>query len=511
VEEERNPNGLSRRDMLKGLITLPVLGYFANRFYVKHKSDFTQHRDRQSVFGISETTFNPVVNMAVTGERLRVGIVGYGMRGTEILRGMGYADNEWAENNMTGGKPNPVLQSFFAQDNLHIEITGVCDTFSLRAEMAQATAATKCRAGNAPQQKTPEIYPTYREMLEDNNLDAIVILTPDHWHAQIAADAALAGKHVYLEKPMCRTAEEAKMLRKIVKETGIVLQVGHQNRQQASYIKAKEIVDKNILGNISMVETFTNRNNDHGAWIRDIPGRANESNVNWKEFLGNSEWREFDPDRYFNWQKWFEYGTGPAGNQFTHEYDCVNQVLDLGIPERVTAVGSLYYFKDRRDIPDLFNAVFEYASKGLSLTYDCTLRNSKLRDKTFLGSDASMEVNVGVVVYPDRQSEKYKKYNPAEDEPLFHYHPRSNIVDATTSATSKYYHERGFGYTYHNGERIDTTYLHIKEWLQCIRNGTKPSCCVDKGFEETVTFYMSNLAYLEKRVVEWDPVRETIK
>lgn len=149
MEGERISNGLSRRDMLKGLATLPVLGYFENRFQLKHKNDFCGHKVNQAIFSISDTTFNPTVNMPVKGEKLRIGIVGYGMRGPEILRGMGYTDDIWVENNTDGGKLNPTLQGFFAQDDLNVEITGVCDTFSLREEMAQAVASTKYRVGNA--------------------------------------------------------------------------------------------------------------------------------------------------------------------------------------------------------------------------------------------------------------------------------------------------------------------------------------------------------------------------
>lgn len=137
-------------------------------------------------------------------------------------------------------------------------------------------------------------------------------------------------------------------------------------------------------------------------------------------------------DRYFNWQKWFECGTGPAGNQFTHEFDCVNQVLNLGIPGKVIAIGGNFYYEDPRDIPDVFNAVFEYPDKGLTLTYDCTLKNSKLRNKAFLGDKGSMEVNVGLAVYTDA----------GDEEPVFTYHPKTNVVDAVTSATTKYYEDR---------------------------------------------------------------------
>ena len=510
--EPRKTYRFSRRDILKGLATVPVLGFFSERVYSKYYSEKAASKVILPDLGVSSSAESiiPSANLKSGGEKIRVGIVGNGMRGPQIFRALGFADTQWADKQMKDGLPNANLLDFFRQDDFNVEITGVCDTFSIRADHAVSIAASKVRSGGALQQRNPKIYPTYRHMLQDDNLDAIVILTPDHWHAQMAVNAARAGKHIYLEKPMCQTAEEAKLLKKVIGETGVVLQVGHQNRQQASYIKAREIIDKGVLGDISAIETYTNRNSDHGAWIRGIPEGANATNVNWQEFLGEKEPRPMDLDRYFNWQKWFEYGTGPAGNQFTHEFDCVNQVMDLGIPKRVSAVGGNFFFKDERDIPDVLNCVFEYPDRNLILTYDCTLKNSRQRDKTFLGTDASMEVNVGTVVYADKQSGRYKAYNTGDGNPMFAYHPKKDVADAITSATAKYYHDRGFGYTYHDGQRIDATYLHIKEWMHCIRNNETPSCNIDRGFEETVTFYMANLAYLQNRIVMWDEANEVI-
>ena len=494
------------------MIGVPFLGYFANRFFVNYESAIKKPEVNWSKFGIAQNNSNiiPSVNYPVKGQKIRLGIIGYGGRGPTILKALGYVSEDWAKTNTQNGTPNSIFKGFLEQGDLNIEITGVCDTFSTRAETVANIVASPIRSGHVKQAAKPKIYPTYRDMLKDDKVDAIVVLTPDHWHAKMAIDAARAGKHVYLEKPMCQTAEEARQLRDVVKETGIVLQVGHQNRQQASFIKGREMVRNNVLGPVSLIETFTNRNTKGGAWIRNIPKDANESNVNWKEFLGDKPWTEFDLDKYFNWQKWFEYGTGPAGNQFTHEFDGVNQMMELGIPKTVVATGGNFFFKDPRDIPDVFNVIFQYPHKGLSLTYDCTLQNSNKRNTTIMGKDATLEASVGLAVYPDGNSKKFKKFNKNPMDPIFSYNPKHGGVDGLTGATTRAYLESGFGYTYSNGQQIDCTYLHFKEWLYCVRNGKKPSCTVDRGFEETVTFYMANLAYLEKRVVEWDAKNEKI-
>jgi predicted dehydrogenase len=502
----------SRRDILKGIIGLPLLGYFVQRFFANQKAIAAKPKVNWSEYGISE--FDPEIIRAAgyspQGDKIRIGVVANGGRGPAIFRGLGYAQEKWASTYIKNGAPTSLLKNFQDQDDLNIEVTGVCDGYSGRAKSAEETVVTPFRAGGAAKAGPPKIYPTYKEMLQDDRLDAMIILTPDHLHAKMAIDAAKAGKHVYLEKPMVQTIEEAKALRDVVKETGITFQVGHQNRQQASYMKAKELVGKDLLGPVSLIETYTNRNSDSGAWIRGIPEGANESNVNWEDFLSGRPWREFDPDVYFNWQKWFEFGTGPAGNQFTHEFDGVNQVLELGIPKTVVATGGNYYFKDPRDIPDVFNAVFHYPHKGLSLTYDCTLRNSNFRPMTFMAREGTMKVGVSLSLFPDGRSKAFKEYSEYPDEPIFTYNPKSTEVDAITSATARSYFESGFGYTYRMGERIDCTYLHLKEWLNAIRSGTQPSCNVDRGFEETVTFNMANISYLEKRLVEWDAEHEKI-
>ncbi len=510
--ENKKKNSISRRDTLKGLASLPFLGYFSNRFYVNHERSIQKPEVNWTDFGISSDNSNiiPAAGYTTEGKKIRLGLVGTGGRGVQLLKALGYVSNEWAEKNTKNGSPNAIFKNFLDQEDLNIEITGVCDTFSLRVESAAEIVASPVRSANSSQAKSPKIYPTYRDMLEDDNIDAIIITTPDFWHAKMAIDAARAGKHVYLEKPMCQNAQEAKLLRDVIRETGITLQVGHQNRQQASFIKGNEMVRKNVLGPVSLIETFTNRNTDGGAWIRGIDKGANASNVNWKEFLGDKPWIELDLDRYFNWQKWFEYGTGPAGNQFTHAFDGVNQIMNLGIPKTVVATGGNFYFKDPRDIPDVFNVVFQYPDKGLSLTYDCTLRNSNTRPTTIMGMEGTMKVSIGLEIFPDTNTKNFEEFKDNPDEPIFAYNPRNDGIDAVTSATTKSYLENGFGYTYNNGQQIDCSYLHLREWLYCLRNGKQPSCSVDRGFEETVTFYMSNLAYLEKRVVEWDAENEKI-
>jgi predicted dehydrogenase len=505
---------LLRRDFLKGMATVPFLGYFA----FAHKANFLKEQEKNRSNYLKELGIDRIetLNLKITPSNaqhsrpIRIGLIGHGWRGPDLLRALGYAHPTWVEKNTINGKYNNEVLSFLDQEDLNVEFTGICDTFSPRAEKGIATSINNVHPGeNKANRKPVKIYPTYREMFASGEIDAVIIATPDHLHAKMAVDAAQAGIHIYLEKPMTRTIDEAVKLRNSIKSAGVVFQLGHENRHQMSYRIAQELVEKNVLGAISMVETFTNRNDDFGAWIRGIDKQGTLETINWKEFLGDSPWQEFDPDKYFNWQRFNEFGSGVTGNQFSHYYDCINQILHLGIPESVAALGGTYHFKDRRDIPDVLNVIFNYPGRGLSLTYDCTLKNSKFRGISILGADASMEIENNLNIYKDSLSEKYKKIEIDPSKPLYYYFPDPR-VDAVSSATALTYIKSGFGKTMIEGRILDTTYLHIKEWIDAIRGQATTSCNIDRGFEEAVSYILANISLKEKKIVLWDAVNEKI-
>ena len=159
---------------------------------------------------------------------------------------------------------------------------------------------------------------------------------------------------------MTRTDEELYRVVDAVKKSGVVFQLGHQNSKNETFKRAKEIVEKNILGKITLVETTTNRNTSHGAWVRHIDANGNlkpgtPETLDWDQWLGASPKVPFDIDRYYNWTKWWDYATGLSGQLFSHEYDSVNQILELGIPRYCMASGGIYFHKDNREIPDIFH------------------------------------------------------------------------------------------------------------------------------------------------------------
>jgi predicted dehydrogenase len=505
-----------RRDFLKGLGALPFLGYFAFNFRGNIAREAKiKHKDYLNLLRIGNLEAPKAKLLPSAGNRynsVRIGLIGNGWRGEQLLQSLGFIHPDQVKENTVNGKYNEWLVNFLGQEDLNVEISGICDTFTIHAQRGLIISGNDIRPGGGKGSTKPaKIYPTYREMVESKDIDAVIIATPDHWHAPVAIAAAKAGKHIYLEKPMTHSIEEAIELRNTIKSTGVVFQLGHENRQQMSFRIARELIQKGVLGTVSMAQTYTNRNGLYGAWIRKrkFDDLGNPNNINWKEFLGKTPWYEFDPKRYFNWHRYSEYGTGFTGNDFSHQYDCINQVLRVGIPESVVALGGQYYYKNVGDMPDVLNVIFSYPKKGLNLTYDGTLKNGIYRENYIMGSEATMYLDLGIKIFKDDYSDRYKNTEIDSSEPMYLYNGGGE-VDAVSSATSRAYIKGGYGATYIDGKVIDASFLHLKEWIDAIRNQNKTSCNIDEGFDEAVTFNLANLAYVNNKKVLWDSAAEKV-
>ena len=170
-----------------------------------------------------------------------------------------------------------------SQDDLNCSLVGVCDLFDVNADLGIDASKNDTGPGGAPKYSAKK-YMNHREMLENDDIDAVIIATPDHWHSKIVVDAVKAGKHVYCEKGLTRTFQEALDIHDAVKETGMILQLGHQNRQVEANDKAKEIIDQGLLGPVNLVELTTNRNSQWGAWVWNIHKDANSKTIDWETF-----------------------------------------------------------------------------------------------------------------------------------------------------------------------------------------------------------------------------------
>ena len=539
INNPEQPVSSGRREALKKMVSIPILGAMTYGAYKK-----VQHERKKRYLG-DAFKLDPMPSSSVgmtnpDSKTIRLGIIGFGIRGKQLLKAAGFAEpslidvlKESARNNSKDTRYNDYME----QESLNITINGVCDIFDEYGEAAVIAGSNVYREGtDGKYGALPKRYRHYKDLIAADDIDAVIIASPDHWHGTMAMDAARAGKHVYLEKPTSWTVPETYMLRNVIKQTGITFQLGHQGRQTDSYIRAKQVIDKGILGHISLIEVCTNRNDPNGAWVYPIHENANPDTIDWKQFEGNpdrvKEYMEymtsygleryvgpeprdqFDLQRFFRWRCWWDYSTGLSGDLLTHEYDAVNQIMNVGIPYSATSSGGVYFFKDGRTVPDVLQTTFEFPDRDLTMLYSATLASQRRREKVFMGHDASMELSNSFTINIDPRSTRYAEQIQegiiTPDTPIMNYVPGQTEVDAISGATELYFAQRGLLYAYVNGKRYDTTYLHIREWLECIRNGQKPSCDIDAAFEEAMAAHMGTRAFLEGRTMYWDKEKEEI-
>lgn len=200
----------------------------------------------------------------------------------------------------------------------------------------------------------------YREVLARPDVDAVIIATPDHWHARMAVDAMKAGKDVYVEKPMIQDVEEGPRVIEAAKATGRILQVGSQRVSSIIYAKARELFKSGAIGELNFVEAWWHRNSPMGAWQYTIPPDATPETVDWDRFLGDAPKRPFEPIRLFRWRNYRDYGTGIPGDLFVHLFSGIHYVLDSLGPTRILSTGGLRFWHDGRDVPDVVVGFYDY-------------------------------------------------------------------------------------------------------------------------------------------------------
>lgn len=514
-KEQSEGNGFSRRSLLKAFAGLPVLGILGWRT----TKNYNYLKDKRTKL-LKELELDklqiPSIKPAVKGNLLKIGFIGFGNRSRQLARSLGYLHPDQVKQMETNG----TLSAYLEQEDLNIAIVGICDVFDLNAEYGMEIANNPVRVGGVKDESLKvKRYRTYRELLDDKNIDAVVIATPDHHHARFSTEAIKAGKHVYCEKSPALELDELNELYDTVKGSDRIYQLGHQVPQNVIFQQAKEIVEKGILGKISLIETTTNRNTSSGAWIRHLDNNGNpkpgdEKSIDWLQWLGHTPYQPFSIDRFYNWTKWFAYDHGMIGQLFTHEFDSVNQLLKIGIPKTASSSGGIYYWKDNREMPDVITCIMEYPNHDLTLTYSGTLANSRSRGRVFMGSDASMELGNSIQIIADANSTRYKDKLAAgiinSREPMISIQPGTGAIDAVSTATDKYYAARGLTTTTINGKQVDVTHLHMKDWIDAIRTNSAPTANIEMAYQEGVTCLMAHLSYIYKRQVEWDPVNRKI-
>jgi predicted dehydrogenase len=278
--------------------------------------------------------------------------------------------------------------------------------------------------------------------------------------------------------------------------------------------RAREIFRSGALGKVPLVRTYIDRTDSFPEWkfytdynIQECPADASEETIDWKRFLANSPHRDraFDAERFFTWRRYWDYGTGIAGDLLSHMWDAVNMVMEMGIPESAVTQGGRYFWTEDREVPDMWHVLFDYPQKELAVTFGCSFHNRHVGELIqFLGRDLTMECASEMcrTYTPDWKPGGYERMIAARQlAEKTREAAREMGVEAPPTAVAP-------DYSFHEGELIVTS--HMQDFVDCTRSRERPRCDVDRAFEEAVTLIMSVEAWRRDKKVWWDPIREEI-
>ncbi|HLW77037.1 MAG TPA: Gfo/Idh/MocA family oxidoreductase [Bryobacteraceae bacterium] len=400
-------------------------------------------------------------------DRINVGVIGVGGRGSGDARKfaeVGAADNS-------------------------CQVVAIADCYQKRINR------------NKEALKITDGYLDFREILNRKDIDAVVVATPDHWHARIALEAMDHGKDVYLEKPMCHTIEEARQLVNTVKETGRVLQVGSQTTSADQWWKAKKAIADGMIGKMIMSQGSYHRNSVNGEWNYTIDPKAGpegtgEDFVDWKMWLGSAPKRAWDADRFFRFRKYWDYSGGIATDLFYHVAAPLNICWDKPqYPTRVVGSGGIYggpAFEEKREVPDTFHLLAEYP-EGHSVVLSSSMANSQHIPGLIRGHH-------GTIIMVENGQFEGRTDNIT-------LRPETHMVGRGDQR-----HKEDLFADYKFGvdeqkipvDQYDSYTAHVKNFLSCMRTRKKPTLDVETGACAQVLISLSVDSYRQGKVLYFD-------
>ena len=392
---------------------------------------------RQAAIGAATLAAYPPSRVLGANDRVRVGMIGVGGRGQELLK----------------------------------QVLGVPD-----AQLV-AIADVYTRSRDEAKEMAPGIQTLddHRRLLDMKEIDAVIVASPLHIHCRHFLDTLAAGKDLYSEKTMTWSIPEAEECLGAAKKSDRVVQIGLQHESSGSLADARKWIKDGIVGKVTQVESWMSRNTPHGKgqWVRKVPADCTAQNVNWKAFLSGRPDREFDPFRFINWRLYWEFSGGNVTENMVHQIAWIMTALDLPEPSAAYMSGGVFSEKDGRQVPDTIVATLEYPA-DIVVTWQSTFSNSHYGlGERLLGSDGTIE----------------------------HISGATDMVTGKSAEGIRYYPEKanrhdGAALT---GETPNQN--HMANWVDCVRTRKTPNASVEIGYRSAIAAHMVNTSYRRKQRV----------
>jgi len=345
------------------------------------------------------------------------------------------------------------------------EIVTVCDV-----DDAQIERVGKDFTNHENQPREPKKVKDFRRMLEDPDIDAVLIATPDHWHAQATVLACEAGKDVYIEKPLSWSIAEGRAMVNAARKYDRVVQVGTQQRSGTHFIKGLDLIKSGKLGDVNLAR----------GWIAHVrpnigtpPDGPVPEGVDYDMWLGPAPKRAFNPNRFlYNWHFFWDYGTGEMGNWGAHWLDVIRWGLDLDVPTAASASGGIYHPIDAKETPDTQMVLYDFP--GLTVVWEQWLWSKrKIEGQTcaaaFYGTEGTLVIGRG----------GWKLYGP----------DGGTVVEES------------------EGSPLELP--HVTNFLECVKSRERPTADVEEGHKSAIMCHMGNVSIQTGRKLSFDAETET--
>ena len=347
-----------------------------------------------------------------------------------------------------------------------VEVRGVSDVYIPRRQQAAEQFGA-----------TAKPFGDYRDVLNDKDIEAVVIGTPDHWHAPMTIEAVAAGKDVYVEKPVTHDLEEGARLVAAVEDSGQVVATGTQQRSWKHFVEAKQLIDEGVLGNITFVRCHWSQN--YSRFKSNLDAKIDLNQLDWNQWLGSAPKQPFDKVKFRFWRFFWDFGGGSITDLMTHWIDVIQWFMESPKAQEVHAAGTTYT-QDWLEAPDTVTATMLFP-EGYMAAYEGNMTFGLLGGGiVFRGDKAMMTLSrLGYAVYEEgaRPFEAVSLPEPS------HRFSRSEDTSAL--------------------ERIDGngTLDNVRNWLDCIRSRSTPNAHIRAGVEAAATSHWANKALREKKVL----------